>query len=74
MYRIKVKNDETGVIFYEYGFSAWMMDRLHFYFNETDNQYYSIYDILDISKIVFTPKTFIKCLTNATKIIYPQNT
>ena len=69
MYRIKVRNDKTGVIFYEYGFSGYMMKRLHFMFNETDSQHYSIYDILDISKIVFTPKTFIKCLTNYTKVV-----
>ena len=69
MYRIKVKNEYTGVIFYEYGFANYMMKRLHFMFNEIDSQYYSIYDILDITKIVFTPKTFIKCLTNYTKVV-----
>lgn len=69
MYRIKVRNDETEVIFYEYGFANYMMKRLHFMFNETDNQYYSIYNILEITKIVFTPKTFIKCLTNYTKVV-----
>lgn len=69
MYRIKVRNDETGIIFYEYGFTNYMMKRLHFMFNETDSQHYSIYNILDITKIVFTPKTFIKCLTNYTKVV-----
>jgi hypothetical protein len=45
MYRIKVKNTETNIVYYEYGFSKWIMKRLHFYFNETDNNYYSIYEI-----------------------------
>jgi hypothetical protein len=69
MYRIKARNDQTEVIFYEYGFTNYMMKRLHFMFNETDNQHYSIYNILEITKIVFTPKTFIKCLTNYTKVV-----
>jgi len=69
MYRIKVKNNETGITFYEYGFSSWLMKRLHFYLNETDQLFFRIYDILDITKIVFTPKTFIKCLTNYTKVV-----
>jgi hypothetical protein len=70
MYRIKVRNNETGIIFYEYGFTRYMMKRIHFLFNETnDIDFYSTYDILDITIIVFTPKTFIKCLTNYTKVI-----
>ena len=69
MYKIKVRNDKTGITFYEYGFGNYMMKRLHFMFNETDNQHYSIYDILDTAKIVFTPKTFIKCLTNYTEVV-----
>ena len=69
MYRIKVRNDETGIIFYEYGFGSYMMKRLHFMFHETYSQHYSIYYILDIAKIVFTPKTFIKCLTNYTEVV-----
>lgn len=70
MYRIKVKNNQTGVIFYEYGFAHYIMKRIHFLFNETnDFNFYSIYDIIDITKIIFTPKTFIKCLTNYTKVI-----
>jgi hypothetical protein len=69
MYRIKVKNTETNIVYYEYGFSKWIMKRLHFYFNETDNNYYSIYEILDIAILNFTFKTFKKCLFNETKII-----
>ena len=69
MYRMIVRNNQTGVAFYEYGFSLWMMKRLYFYFNETDQFFFRIYDIVDITKIVFTPKTFIKCLTNYTKMV-----
>jgi len=69
MYRIKVRNDQTEVIFYEYGFTRYMMRRIHFLFNETDSKFYSVYNIMDITKIVFTPKTFIKCLTNYTKVV-----
>lgn len=64
MYKIKVKNEETGVIYWEYGFSKWLMKTLHFYFNETDNNFYRIYNVLEITKIVFNLKTFKKCLTN----------
>jgi hypothetical protein len=64
MYKIKVRNDETGVIFWEYGFSKYIMKRIHFFFNEVDNDNYLIYNILDITKIVFTFDTFFKCITN----------
>jgi hypothetical protein len=69
MYRIKVRNDHTGVIFYEYAFSRKMMKILHFTFNETDNDGYSIYDILDITVLCFSIKTFIKCLTNHIEVV-----
>jgi hypothetical protein len=69
MYRIKVRNDQTGVIFYEYGFSKWMMKRIHFLFNETDNDFYSVYNILEITILEKNIKTFIKCLTNKTKVL-----
>ena len=69
MYKIKVRNDQTGKIQWEYGFTNYMMKRIHFYFNETDNAFYHIYDVLDIEKIIFTPKTFKKCLTNYTYLV-----
>ena len=69
MYKIKVRNDETGLIWWEYGFSKWMMKRIHFYYNEVDDDGYHIYNILDISAIVFSLKTFKKCLTNETIVI-----
>ena len=69
MYKIKVRNDQTGVIYWEYGFSKWLMKRLHFYFNETDSDFYKIYDVLDITKIIFNLKTFKKCLTNQTELV-----
>lgn len=68
MYKIKVINTETGVIFFEYGFSRYMMKRIHFFFYEKDLACYSIYEILDISKLAFSFKTFKKCLTNATML------
>lgn len=68
MYRIKVRNDNTGIIFYEYGFAKDMMKRIHFLFNETDNNFYHVYNILDIAILSFSLKTFIKCLTNYTTL------
>lgn len=64
MYKIKIRNDETGAIFWEYGFSKFIMKRIHFFFNEVDNDNYLIYNILDITKIAFTFNTFFKCITN----------
>lgn len=63
MYRIKVINLETNVIFYEYGFSSFLMKRIHFLFNETDSCGYGVYEVLDISRLCFSLKTFKKCLT-----------
>lgn len=70
MYKIKIRNDVTGSIIWEYGFSRYIMERIHFYFNETDNNYYHMYDILEILPICFTFKTFKKCLTHHREIIY----
>ena len=69
MYRIKILNTQTGIKFYEYGFRSYLMDRIWFLFNETDNEHFSIYEILDITKIIFTWKTFFKCLTNYSEVI-----
>ena len=68
MYKIMVHNTETGVTWWEYGFSRYMMKRIHFLKNETDIDNYEIYSILWISKICFSIKTFKKCLTNATEL------
>lgn len=69
MYKIKVRNNETGQIWWEYGFSRWMMKRIHFLFNDTDSDFYHTYDVLEIVAIVFSFKTFKKCLTNHTTMI-----
>jgi hypothetical protein len=69
MYKIKVRNDITGQIWWEYGFSKRMMKRVHFLFNETDSNFYHIYEILDIVPIIFSLKTFKRCLTNETIMI-----
>lgn len=71
MYRIKVIkliNDQTGTIFYEYGFSKQMMKRIHFLFNET-NDGFSVYDILEITVLGKNIKTFKKCLTNKIELL-----
>lgn len=65
MYRIKVKNNKTNEIFWEYGFSKHLMKRLYFFYNKTDDNAYLIYEVLDICKIIFSWETFKKCLTNA---------
>lgn len=68
MYKIKVINTETGIIFFEYGFSRYIVKRIHFFFHEVDSDNYHIYTILNISKLAFSFKTFKKCLTNATTL------
>ena len=70
MYKIKVINIETGKIWWEYGFSNFMMKRLHFLYNEKDGNFYQLYNVLEITKITFTWKTFKKCLTNACEMCY----
>lgn len=69
MYKIKVRNEETGKVWWEYGFSKWMMKRLHFLFNDTNLDFYRIYTVLEIIEIVWTPETFKKCLTNHADMI-----
>lgn len=69
MYRIKVRNDKTGYIWYEYGFSKYIMKRIHFLFNETDNDFYSIYNILEITILSFSLKSFKKCLTKVEQTV-----
>lgn len=64
LYRIKVINEKTGYTFFEYGFSKWMMARIHFLFHEVDYNYYHKYRILDIAILSLSWDTFKKCLTN----------
>ena len=68
MYKIKVINKETGIIFSEYGFPRYMMKRIHFFAQEVGPDNYSIYEIMHIYKLAFSFKTFKKCLTNATEL------
>ncbi len=71
MYKIKVKNNETNKIWWEYGFSKFMMKRINFLYNETnDYNYYQTYEVLEVHKIIFTLKTFKKCLTNYREMCY----
>jgi hypothetical protein len=69
MYRIKVVNCQTGIVFYEYGFSSFMMKRLNFLFHDTDSYNYVNYEVLDISRLCFSLETFKKCLTNYSYVI-----
>ena len=69
MYKIKIINTITGEIFWEYGFTNHIMKRLYFLFNEKDYNFYRIYEIVDIIKLEKNIKTFIKCLTNKTKVL-----
>lgn len=64
MYRIKYINIETGIICVEYAFAKKMMKIIHNIFNETNHNGYSIYELMDISILCFSLKTFKKCLTN----------
>ena len=65
MYRIEVKNMNTGYVFYEYGFSKWMMKRVQFLFHTSDLFGNPIFEILDITILCLTLDTLKKCLTNA---------
>lgn len=67
MYKIQVKDNKTNCIWWEYGFSIFMMKRLNYLFNTTydNNDFpYEAYEIIQIKKIIFTWKTLRKCLTN----------
>ncbi len=72
MYKIKVLNNETGNVWYEYGFTKYMMKRIHYLFNDTyirNGFPHNLYEVLEVHKIIFTRKTFKKCLTNAVEYI-----
>ena len=72
MYKIKVRNNETGRVWYEYGFTKFMMKRIDYLFNDIymENGYpYKLYEVLEVYKIIFTWKTFKKCLTNAAEYV-----
>jgi len=68
MYKIKVKNNETGKIWWEYGFNNFMMKRINFLQNDVTIDNYHTYEILENVKIILTWDTFKKCLFN--KAIY----
>ena len=65
MYRIEVKNINTGYVFYEYGFSKWMMKRVQFLFHQGDLFGNPTFEVLDIVILILTWDTLKKCLTNA---------
>lgn len=69
MYKIKVKNIETGKIWWEYGFSKHIMKRIHFFYQKTNDDFFLIYEVLDICKIYFSWKTFKKCLTKTCVVV-----
>lgn len=69
MYKIKVRDDKTGAIWWEYGFTRYIMKRIHFLFTDVDDGGYNTYNILDIVALVLTAETFKKCLTRATKTV-----
>jgi hypothetical protein len=65
MYRIKVVNCQTNIVFYEYGFASYIAKRLHFLFNYINtNNGHPYYEVLDISRLSFSLEIFKKCLTN----------
>ena len=63
MYKITVKNLETGVKFVEYGFSRFLMKRLAFLYDR------EIYEIIWIDKLCKTWSTFKKCLISEVRVI-----
>lgn len=72
MYKITVKNLETGIMWKEYGFSKFMMKRIHFLFNDCDETGYENYEVLEIMKICLTWDTFKKCFLNKAEIIFKK--
>lgn len=69
MYRIKIKDNQNNQIFYRYGFSISIMDDLHYFFNETDNNFHHANTILEITVLAFSLKTFKKCLTKQSSMV-----
>lgn len=69
MYKLKIRNIRTNVTFYEYGFSSYLMERVHQLFSETDFEGYLIYEILDVVPLCFSLKIFKKCLTKYSYVI-----
>lgn len=70
MYKILVRNNETGIECWNYGFSRWMAKRIYFLMNEKiggtceDN-----YEVILFLKLGFTLDTFKKCLLNKTEVL-----
>lgn len=62
MYKIKVWDDTKETLFWEYGFSRYILKKISFYMNDTDENGFSNYDIVQVIPIVFSLKTFKKCL------------
>lgn len=63
MYKILVKNLETGVEWWEYGFSKYLMKRIYFLKNKQKyNSYEKLFEIEEILRLGFTFSTFRKCL------------
>lgn len=58
MYKIIYTDNETNTAYQEYGFSKYMMKRICFIKNHYDNV-----EIDFIFPLIFTAKTFWKCLT-----------
>lgn len=70
MYKIIVKNLETGTLSWEYGFSKTMMKKIYRTFNSYDTVgNYKKYKIIDIIKLKFSLLNFKKCLTKHSKMI-----
>lgn len=70
MYKIKVRNERTGKVWWEYGFSRQMMKRLAFLFNNTNlYTYENTYTVLEVIHIVCNLSTLKKCFTNHCELV-----
>lgn len=66
MYRIKVKNLETGAQWKEYGFGGFMAKRIEFLTNSTNADFFKTYEIIEIVKLGFSFELLWACLLNKT--------
>ena len=68
MYKVTFVNTQTHVTLVQYGFSKYTMEKIYHFLNEVDTNFYPIWEIQYVTKIVFNFNTFMKCLTHYEEI------
>ena len=68
MYKILVLDAAHNLRWWEYGFSHYLMKRIHFLHNCTNSDFERIYEIERIEHLVFTLPIFWKCVKGETRM------